>query len=112
MSDAARPSSPEKSAPAPYRGRRGGPIKFLGALRGDGTLISPAGETAVTYQLDVYQGAAGRTGSGAVDGAMPEAGETDEARLRLADGRELAVTLQEADENGASIEIRGEPPAP
>lgn len=120
MSDAESPT-PTPTPPAPARtsfatsrGRRGPPLKFLGALRGEGVLISAAGETAVSYQVDVFQGGSGRTGSGTLDGVMldspDEAG--GDARLRLADGRELPITLQGVNEAGAMFETRGEPPRP
>lgn len=107
-------TAPPKTSYAAGRGRRGPPLKFLGALRGEGVLISAAGETAVSYQVDVFQGGAGRTGSGTVDGPMldspDEAG--GDAKLRLSDGRELPITLQGINERGAMFETRGEPPRP
>ena len=89
-------------------------MKFLGSLRGEGHLISEAGEAPVAYQLDVFEGGAGRSGSGSVDGAMPPASEdgTADARLRLSDGRELAIALQSMDEGGALFETRGAVPLP
>ena len=51
MSDTAPPARTAKSSPVPNRGRRGAAIKFLGSLRGDGVLVSAAGETAVRLHL-------------------------------------------------------------
>ena len=94
------------------RGRGAPAMKFLGSLRGEGVLLLEAGEAAVHYQLDVFEGGIGRSGSGAVDGDMPAGAEDGEARLRMADGREIAVTLQSLDEAGASFETRGAVPSP
>ena len=114
MSDiVSRSRTPPRNPPS--RGRRGPVLKFLGSLRGDGVLLSPAGETAVSYQLDVFQGAAERTASGTLDGAIPQALADEEAptaRLRLADGSDLGVTLQAVDEQGAMFDARGDLPDP
>ena len=91
------------------KGQRGyTPIKFLGSLRGEGSLLTGRRRTAVTYQLDQYEGSSGRTGNGAVEGPLPAgAAAGDQGRLRLADGREVEVTLQETDAEGAVFETRG-----
>ena len=91
------------------KGQRGyTPIKFLGSLRGEGALLTGRRRTPVTYQLDQYESASGRTGNGALDGPLgPKAGAGDQARLRLEDGREVEITLQETDGDGAVFETRG-----
>lgn len=111
--------SPIRTLAAPERtfhsrGRRGQALKFLGSMRGQGALLSAAGETAVTYQLDVYQNGAERTGSGTLDGDMAALSEADDpaARLRLSNGRELSIALQGIDERGAEFEARGALPSP
>ncbi len=115
MPDTTTLPAPAKAAQTGGRRGRGAPaMKFLGSLRGQGLLLSTAGEAPVAYQLDVFEGGAGRSGSGSVDGAMPPASDegTAEARLRLSDGRELAISLQSMDEGGALFESRGAVPLP
>ena len=115
MPDPSTTPAPAKTMQTGGRRGRGAPaMKFLGSLRGQGVLLSEGGEAPVAYQLDVFEGGAGRSGSGSVDGAMPPASEDGaaEARLRLADGRELAVTLGSMDEGGALFEARGAVPLP
>ena len=107
----------DRTPPAPQafvsshrsKGQRGyTAIKFLGSLRGEGTLTASGRRIPVTYQLDQYEGAAGRTGNGAFEGHLgPKAVPGDQARLRLDDGREVEVTLQETDADGAVFETRG-----
>ena len=91
------------------KGQRGyTPIKFLGSLRGEGSLVTAGRRTPVTYQLDQYEGASGRTGNGAIEAPRGlDAAAGDQARLRLEDGREIAVTLQETDAEGAVFETHG-----
>jgi hypothetical protein len=92
------------------KGQRGfRPMTFLGSLRGVGVLVSAAGEARVDYQLDLYDGTAGRTASGTLDGdvsALAEEG-AGPVRLRLEGGAEIGVTLQDVDEHGASFDSRG-----
>lgn len=115
MTEAETKTRPTLPASGHGRRGRGAPaMKLLGSLRGRGVLLSEAGETPVSYQLDVFQGGAGRSGSGTLDGDMPAFPEDSamEARLRLAGGREVAVSLQAADERGAMFDTRGEVPLP
>lgn len=113
MPDVVSRSQPNPNKSPGGRGRRGHVIKFVGSLRGDGVLISSAGETPVRYQLDVFEGGAERTGSGTLDGVMPALPEDeDTARLRLSTGRELTVSLQAVDEQGAMFDTRSAPPLP
>ena len=110
-------NSADRTAPAPKpfasaftrsKGQRGySPIRFLGSLRGQGTLAVSGRRRAVTYQLDQYENSAGRTGSGALEGSLGSAAAGDQARLRLEDGREVDVTLQETDADGAVFGPRG-----
>ena len=106
----------DRTAPSPQpftpshrsKGQRGyTAIKFLGSLRGEGSLAAAGRRIPVTYQLDQYEGAAGRTGNGALEGRLGDAAAGDQARLRLEDGREVEVTLQETDVEGAVFETRG-----
>ena len=104
------PSTPPAFVPSQRsKGQRGyTPIKFLGSLRGEGSLLASGRSTKVAYQLDQYESAGGRTGNGAVEGPLgSRAAAGDQARLRLEDGREIAVTLQETDARGAVFETHG-----
>ena len=84
--------------------RRPAKVNFLGSLRGAGELAWPTGEAvAVTYELDIFGSGDARSISGALEGdfrSAPEEAGDDEtarlpARLRLADGRELAIEVTE-----------------
>ncbi|MDP8916412.1 MAG: hypothetical protein M3M95_04260 [Pseudomonadota bacterium] len=115
MSDVVSRNRTPPARTPPNRGRRGPVLKFLGSLRGDGLLLSAAGQAAVAYQLDVFEGPAERTASGTLDGVVPSAlweEEAPAARLRLDDGRELTVALQAIDEQGAMFDARGDLPDP
>ena len=98
---------------AARKGQRGyTPLKFLGSLRGNGTLESDGATSPVAYQLDLYDtGSAGRTASGVVEGDLSNAGEGGSARLRLEGGGSVEITLQETDAEGAVFEVRGGVPA-
>jgi len=95
----------------PQSRRGGGPMKFLRSLRGEGVLVSDAQEVLVTYQLDIFESGFGRTGSGVLEGRLSESFTEGAARLRLADGQEFAVTLQDIDDDGAAFETRAAPQA-
>lgn len=86
-------------------------MKFLRSLRGEGVLVSDAQEVLVTYQLDIFESGFGRTGSGVLEGRLSESFTEGAARLRLADGQEFAVTLQDIDDDGAAFETRAAPQA-
>jgi hypothetical protein len=102
------PAPPSFASSQRSKGQRGySPVRFLGSLRGEGTLAVSGRRRAVTYQLDQYENSAGRTGSGALEGSLGSAAAGDQARLRLEDGREVDVTLQETDADGAIFETRG-----
>lgn len=82
-------------------------MRFLGSVRGRGVLLSDSGETAVSYELDVFHDRMGQTGSGAVEGRMTGDDFPEKARLLLANGVEVPVSLLEGDEDGAVFETRG-----
>ena len=87
--------------------RRGysGPLRFVETLRGEGVLAWAGGETPVAYELDMFDGSAGRTGSGTLDGALPEV--EGPAQLRLSDTADVAVAVVESDGAAAVFETRG-----
>lgn len=96
--------------------RRGGsgPMKLQGSLRGSGMLIAAGAERPVRYQLDLYSSGERRFGSGSLDGDLEGLGEAGDApiRLRLADGAEVEVGLNDVEDDGASFETRGDLPPP
>lgn len=113
--DLSKPAAPvqrEAKAQSFQRGRGRGTVKFLGARRGAGVLVTAAGETAVRYQIDLYQNGLSRNGSGALEAdAFPATLPGEDARLRLSDGSEVDVLSLTIDEDGATFETRGELPA-
>lgn len=105
-----RPSTPWTTN-ALRRGRA--PLRLMGALRGVGVLIWPGGEGEVEYELDVFGAGDIVSASGAIEGdvvANLAPGEGDEAaataaRLRLRDGREIAVDILRHDPPQAQVEV-------
>ena len=87
--------------------RRGyaGPLRFVETLRGEGMLVWAGGETPVAYELDMFDGNAGRTGSGTLDGVLPEV--DGPAQLRLSETTDVAVAVVESDGEAAVFETRG-----
>jgi hypothetical protein len=104
----ARPGA-GKTKGRPYPGSNGrssgGPLRLVETLRGDGVLVWTGGTAAVAYQLDIFEGRMGRSGSGSLEGAPPEL--DGDARLQLSDTAEVAVTLIENADGQAVIETRG-----
>jgi len=109
-----------KSAPAPvswpsHGSRRGqAPLRLLGALRGSGVMVWPGGELAVGYELDVFGAGVARSASGALEGDFPAAlmpADDDSAaapvvaRLRLEDGREVAIAIMSFEPPMAQFEV-------
>ena len=83
----------------------GGPLRFVETLRGEGVLAWSGGETPVAYELDMFDGRMGRTGSGTLDGALPDLDGA--AQLRLSETAEVAVALVENHGDDAVFETRG-----
>jgi hypothetical protein len=95
-------------------GRRGrSPLRLLGALRGDGVLIWPGGKGEVSYELDVFGAGDVFSANGALEGDVvaklaPEEGveaAAIAARLRLPDGREIALDIHRLDPPLAEVEV-------
>lgn len=86
-------------------------VVLRSAHRGDGVLSLAGRKAPVRYDLSVFEQRGVLTASGSVEG---ELGDLDDppgdAVLRLANGREVAVRLSDADAHGAAIETT-EPPA-
>ncbi|HEY3814680.1 MAG TPA: hypothetical protein VGL66_15780 [Caulobacteraceae bacterium] len=86
------------------RGRAQSAMKLTAALRGKGILITPNGEIAVRYGVDVFDGGARVSARGWVTGNS-DFGKVSTARLRLSDGVQLEVTVEDGDIEGASVEV-------
>jgi hypothetical protein len=83
-------------------------MKLIGTRRGDGALIAEGGEIAVGYQLDLFETRGEPAGSGTLDGDLSGLGdEPGPLRLRLEDGFEIELRLDQLDEDGATFTTRG-----
>jgi hypothetical protein len=85
-------------------GRNFSAMKFVMALRGRGALISPQGEIPVRYGIDVFEERGRRTAGGWVTGVGAFKG-IKTAALRLSDGVQLEVAVEDGDLEGASVEV-------
>jgi hypothetical protein len=100
------------SARGSMRGRAR--LRLLGALRGAGALVWTGGAIAVAYELDIFGAGEARSASGALEGdfsalpapdaADPDAPPITGARLRLEDGREIAIDLTSLEPGLVEIE--------
>ena len=96
------------------RSHRGGPLKLVKSLRGDGILMW--GRRAcrrVAYRIDVYRQGLLISGDGEVSGEFSElVGRSPaNARLRLAGGQEVPVGFLDIGADAASIELVGPLPS-
>jgi hypothetical protein len=87
------------------------PLRLLGALRGDGTLIWPGGSIAVAYELDLFGRGPARQASGNLEGdfstlcpIQPDDALPEGVRLRLDDGVELTIELTALGADEAAFE--------
>ncbi|MDP1737762.1 MAG: hypothetical protein Q8L23_10000 [Caulobacter sp.] len=105
-----KPDSPKAAQRPGFGSRRGKrPLKHLKSMRGDGTLQAAGLESPVGYQLDLYSDGDRTIGTGSLDGdfvGRAEALEGCEARLVLEDGAQMAVTLENVEDDGAEFEIQ------
>jgi hypothetical protein len=87
---------------------RGGPLKLLKSLRGNGTLMWGRQATRpVSYSIDLYGQGHMLSGDGDVRGDLIDlVGRVpSNARLRLANGQEAPVALRGIEADAASIEL-------
>lgn len=117
---AAKPMGAKPGAPTPvYWSARGSMrgrarLRLLGALRGEGALVWSGGTIAVAYELDIFGAGEARSASGNLEGdftplpppseAEPDAPPITGARLRLSDGREIAIALTSLEPEGIEFE--------
>jgi hypothetical protein len=118
----AKDAAPKAGAPAAvYWSARGSMrgrarLRLLGALRGGGVLVWSGGSLAVGYELDIFGAGEARSASGALEGDFsalpppdpeaPDAPPLTGARLRLEDGREIAIELTSLEPGLAEFEAQ------
>ena len=93
---------------------RGGPLRLLKSLRGDGTLLWGRNSTRdVAYAIDLYGQGPMLSGDGEVRGDLANlVGRTPpNLRLRLASGRETAIALCGTEPESASVDLVNPAPA-
>jgi len=87
---------------------RGGALRLLKSLRGDGTLMWGQRATrAVTYSIDLYGQGQMLSGDGEVLGNLSDlvGRAPSNPRLRLASGQEAALVFRGISADSASIEL-------
>ena len=85
-----------------------GPLRLAATLRGKGVLLwGKQGQAPVSYAVDVYRQGPSQVANGDVRGDLARlAGRAPtDARLRLANGEEVRVSLADIDVDMASIEV-------
>jgi hypothetical protein len=94
---------------------RGGPLRLLKSLRGDGTLMWGRRATRpVTYSIDLYGQGQLLSGDGDVTGDLTDlVGRAPaNARLRIASGQEAPIAFRDIEADSASIELVHPVPPP
>jgi len=87
---------------------RGGPLRLLKSLRGDGTLMwGRRSARDVAYAIDLYGQGPLLSGDGEVRGDLSDLVDRAPAnvRLRLASGRETEIALCGIEADSASIDL-------
>ena len=93
---------------------RGGPLRLLKSLRGDGTLMWGRSATRnVAYAIDLYGQGPMLSGDGEVRGDLADLVDRVPAnlRLRLASGREVPIALAGIEADSASLDLVNPAPA-
>ncbi len=87
------------------RNSRGGPLRLLATLRGDGALLSARSPIEVRYQVDLFTRGAVLIATGEVEGRLaPLRGKQEGFRLRLEDGCVINIKLNEVNVDLAAFE--------
>ena len=87
--------------------KRGGPLKLISTLRGDGSFLAGGRRIPVTYQVDLYRRGGGELASGEVAGQMT--GRVAQARtgsLTLEDGQTVNLILREVAADMAAFDLQ------
>jgi len=94
------------------RSYRGGPLRLVKSLRGEGLLMwGRRASRRVAYRIDVYRQGLLLSGDGELSGEFSElvGRSPPNARLRLAGGQELPVGLLDIGADAASVELLSPP---
>lgn len=94
--------------------RRAIKLTLLRTLRGQGALVGAGKPRPVSYEIAVFEQGEDRWGQGSLQGdfaKLAKAGDTEALRLRLDDGQEIAVSLSDLDDEGATLETEKNAPA-
>ena len=87
------------------RNTRGGPLRLISTLRGEGALLGAAAPIAVHYQVDLFTRGAMIIATGEVEGRLSALrGKLGAFRLRLDDGCLIEVRLTETGPDFAAFE--------
>jgi hypothetical protein len=87
------------------RNSRGGPLRLLGTLRGEGVLFATT-QVRVRYQVDLFRRGSMMIASGELEGRFsPVKGRDLRARLRLEDGAVVDVTLRDVGADLAAFDV-------
>ena len=84
-----------------HRGKNS--LKLLGPVRGGATLHHGDSAIAVTCDASEYEERGRTSVTGSLDGPLGALENGDEAKLVLADGRELQIRVIEPDDDGADF---------
>ena len=80
-------------------------FKLIGTLRDKGTLLAAGVAVPVTYQIGVIQRGISEIATGEIEGVFnPRTAKRGPARLRLADGHTMMVTLSNGSADLVAIE--------
>ena len=95
--------------------RRGGPLRLVKSLRGDGTLMwGRRAARPVSYSIDLYAQGSLLSGDGDVRGEFADlvGRQPADARLRLADGEIYQLVFCDIAADTATIELLRPAPSP
>lgn len=85
---------------------RGGPLKLIGTLRGDGSFLAAARRIPVSYQIELYRRGGMILASGEVNGEiLPRMASALKASLRLEGGETVNLTLREVAADMAAFDL-------
>jgi hypothetical protein len=87
--------------------KRGGPLKLIATLRGQGSFLAAARRIPVTYQVDLYRRGGGQLASGEVAGQMTgRVASAQTGSLTLEDGQTVGLILREVAADMAAFDLQ------